>query len=223
MKKTSKLITVLLSLGTIIASTEQKLRIGVAIGIFFCVLAIANRDFELAQASAQVGSNIAIGVTANAPEADTANGSLMVAQSVSAANPYTSAQTAVTATIQYGLEWPGNGTVRRMLYWSNPFPIYDATYIFKVYPRKKTTGLYRYYTTFFWGNNGTFTWDAGNANTYYGMHPYPIPAPGGPGQWEISVYSNDFVTGNEVEWNRWYTQAIRVWRESTSITHHEFY
>jgi hypothetical protein len=35
---------------------------------------------------------------------------------------------------QFGLEWPGNGSVRRMLYWSNPFPIYPATYIFKVFP-----------------------------------------------------------------------------------------
>src|SRR3989449_1820672 len=91
-------------------------------------------------------------------------------------------------TLSYGLEWPGNGAVRRMLYWSNPFPIYDATYIFKVYPRKKTTGDNHYYTTFFWGNNGNFTWDTRDiANTYYGAHPYPIPAPLGPGQWEISV------------------------------------
>jgi len=82
----------------------------------------------------------------------------------------------------YGLEWPGDGSVRRMLYWHNPFPIYDATYIFKVYPRKKTSGPYRYYTTFFWGNDGSFTRDGGNANTYYGAHPYPIPAPSGPGQ-----------------------------------------
>jgi len=123
----------------------------------------------------------------------------------------------------YGLEWPGDGAVRRMLYWHDPFPIYDATYIFRVFPREKTTGDYRYYTTFFWGNDGTFIWDDGNANTYYGAHPYPIPAPGGPGQWEISVYCNDFVTGSEVEWDRWYTQAFRAWRESDSVTHHEFY
>jgi hypothetical protein len=129
---------------------------------------------------------------------------------------------AVTAT--YGLEWPGDGAVRRMLYWHNPFPIYDATYIFKVFPRKKTSGAYRYYTTFFWGNDGRFDWDTGNTgNTYYGAHPYPIPAPGGAGQWEISVASNDFTTGQEVEWNRWHTQVFRAWRESSSITHHEFY
>ena len=110
-----------------------------------------------------------------------------------------------------------------MLYWHNPFPIYDATYIFRVYPRKKTSDAYRYYTTFFWGNDGTFIWDGGNANTYYGAHPYPIPAPTGPGQWEISVYSNDYVTGSEVQWDRWYTQAFRAWRESPSITRQEFY
>jgi hypothetical protein len=110
-----------------------------------------------------------------------------------------------------------------MLYWHNPFPIYDATYVFKVYPRKKTSGSARYYTTFFWGNDGNFTWDGGGANTYYGAHPYPIPAPTGPGQWEISVFANDFVTGQEVEWDRWYTQVFRAWRESSTVTHHEFY
>jgi hypothetical protein len=135
---------------------------------------------------------------------------------------FLSANVAGAAT-EYGLEWPGNGAIRRMLYWHNPFPIYDATYIFKVYPRKKTN-QFAYYTTFFWGNDGTFTWDTNNeGNTYYGAHPYPIPAPSGPGQWEISVASNDFVTGSEVDWGRWHTQAFRAWRESASVTHHEFY
>jgi len=126
----------------------------------------------------------------------------------------------------FGLEWPGNGSVRRMLYWSNPFPIYPATYIFRVYPRKKivpTNSPTGYYTTFFWGNNGTFVWDSGGANTYYGMHPYPIPAPNGAGQWEISVESNDFVTGQAVAWDRWYTQAVRVRRINATTTEHEFY
>ncbi len=128
----------------------------------------------------------------------------------------------ITQTTQYGLEWPGDDAVRRMLFWNNPFPIYDATYIFKVYPRKKS-GSINYYTTFFWGNNGTFTWDGGKANTYYGAHPYPVPPPGGAGQWEIAVNGHDHVTGTEVEWDRWYTQAFRAWRESTTVTHHEFY
>src|SRR5262245_20593985 len=127
---------------------------------------------------------------------------------------------------QFGLDWDGSGSVRRMLYWANPLPIYDATYIFKVYPRRKTvptnspTG---YYTTFFWGNNGSFIWDGGSANTYYGAHPYPVPAPNGRGQWEVSVWSNDFVTGTEVVWDRWYQQAFRVRRVNATTTEHEFY
>jgi hypothetical protein len=130
---------------------------------------------------------------------------------------------------QFGLEWPGNGGVRRMLYWSNPFPIYPATYIFKVFPRKKIvpqnspTG---YYTTFFWGNNGSFIWNGGSANSYYGMHPYPALGSGPPngiGAWEISVDSNDFTTGQEVGWDRWYTQVIRVRRVNATTTEHEFY
>ncbi len=127
----------------------------------------------------------------------------------------------------FGLDFPGDDSARRMLYWHNPFPIYDATYIFKVYPRKKASSAYNtgYYTTFFWGNDGRFDWDTGpyRLNTYYGAHPYPVPSPDGPGQWEISVALDDFVTGSEVEWDRWYTQAFRAWRESASITHHEFY
>jgi chitodextrinase len=117
-----------------------------------------------------------------------------------------------------------------MLYWHNPFPIYDATYIFKVLPHKKVNETNaHYYTMFFWGNDGTFFWDNGNFNTYYGMHPYPSPSPFGTPLWEISVNGNDF-TNNAVtglpsipDWDRWHTQVVRVWRESPSITHHEFY
>jgi len=126
---------------------------------------------------------------------------------------------------KFGLEWHGDGATRRMLYWHNPFPIYDATYVFRVYPRKKTVPPHQtgYYTTFFWGNDGTCTWDNDFCNTYYGAHPYPVPPPNGPGQWEITVFANDHATGFEVEWDRWYTQAFRAWRESARITQHEFY
>jgi hypothetical protein len=135
-------------------------------------------------------------------------------------------------TGQFGLEWDGLGTSRRMLYWNNPPPIYPMTYLFKVFPRKKTftgecpgtrTG---YYTTFFWGNNGAFAWQGGNANTYYGMHPYPSLGSGPPcgfGSWEISVFSGDDTTGVEVSWDRWHQQAIRVRRTAVDTTEHEFY
>jgi hypothetical protein len=147
-----------------------------------------------------------------------------------------SATVTVTSTpsagTSYGLEWPGNGAVRRMLYWDNPFPIYDATYIFRVFPKGPKTGPNpTYWTTFFWGNNGTFTWDGGNANTYYGAHPYPFSGnTSSSGQnWEISVYGNDisFVSpngNNQVVWNRWYTQAFRAWKDVAANNYvHEFY
>lgn len=143
----------------------------------------------------------------------------------SANQTITVAVTPASTGTQFGLEWPGTGAVRRMLLWSAPFPIYDATYIFKVYPRKKivpASGPTGYYTTFFWGNNGDFSWN-GRPDSYYGAHPYPEPPPNGPGQWEVSVWSYDFLAGSEVVWGRWYTQAFRAWRESSSVTHHEFY
>lgn len=141
---------------------------------------------------------------------------------------------APASAAQYALEWDGTGSVRRALYWLNPFPIYDATYIFRVYPRVKTapTGFpNNYWTTFFWGNDGTFTWDTGSTpNTYYGAHPYPglgAGAPNGTQAWEISTNSSDILpdapNNVEVTWNRWYTQAFRAWRESSTVTHHEFY
>ena len=77
--------------------------------------------------------------------------------------------TTQAASPSFGLEWPGDGAVRRMLFWHNPFPIYDATYVFKVFPRKKvvpTNSPTGYYTTFFWGNNGLL---AGNWSTPGGV------------------------------------------------------
>lgn len=124
------------------------------------------------------------------------------------------------------LEWSGNlsTTLERRLVWADPFPIYPATYLFKVFPREKTSGSNpRYYTIFFWGNNGVFDWDGGSANTYYGAHPYPQPAPNGPGQWEISVFANDFLTGEEVEWDRWFNQAFRARETAGNNFEHEFY
>jgi hypothetical protein len=36
--------------------------------------------------------------------------------------------TTQAASPSFGRERPGDGAVRRMLFWHNPFPIYDATY-----------------------------------------------------------------------------------------------
>src|SRR5882672_10046856 len=102
---------------------------------------------------------------------------------------------APTGTI-YGLQWPGNGDVRRMLYWDNPFPIYDATYVFRVLPYAKVSESNpRYWTTFFWGNTDNndssgdtlFSWNNGRPDSYYGAHPYPNPPTMGDQKWECSV------------------------------------
>lgn len=144
------------------------------------------------------------------------------------------------AEVVTALDWDGAGNVRRMLYWDNPFPIYGSvdgvTYLFKVYPREITRHASvagdRHWTTFFWGNSddddtppSTFTWDSGAfiANTYYGAHPYPTTPPNATtSKWEISVGSVDPL-GADVTYDRWYTQAFRAWRQSSSITNHEFY
>lgn len=108
----------------------------------------------------------------------------------------------------------------------NPLAIYPATYIWRAYPRQQAG----YYTAFFWGNDdgqnnlNTFLWTSnGGADSYYGAHPYPNPPPGGTAHnWEISVVQAD-IQGAAVAYNRWYTQALRVWADSSGRKHHEFY
>jgi hypothetical protein len=100
----------------------------------------------------------------------------------------------------------------------NPLAIYPATYIWRAYPRQQNG----YYTAFFWGNDGPFLWDGGAPNTYYGAHPYPNPPPGGSvHNWEISVEGDDVQNG-AVVYNRWYTQALRVFSDGAG-KHHEYY
>ena len=115
----------------------------------------------------------------------------------------------------FGLEWPGDAhltNIRRMLLWSNPPPAFPMTYIFKVFPRKKTNN-HAYFTTFFWGTNGPFScnWN------YYGAHPYPVPAPSGPGRWESGSDCSDETAPGEVEWNRWFQQAVTAEQSGTHL------
>jgi len=127
-----------------------------------------------------------------------------------------------------GLDFQGNasttGTVRfRFLH---PLRIYPATYIWRAYPRQQAG----YYTAFFWGNDDgkndlrTFLWTRnGRADSYYGAHPYPDPHPDGrKHHWEIALEQDDYVNGLVV-YDRWYTQALRVWADPHGYKHHEFY
>jgi hypothetical protein len=125
------------------------------------------------------------------------------------------------ATQARGLDFPGSaatsGTIR--FRFTNPLAIYPATYIWKVRPRQQNG----YYTAFFWGNDGPFYWGPSSPDTYYGAHPYPQPAPNGSAhKWEISVYGLDVLSNEDVVYDRWYTQALRVWSDGSG-KHHEFY
>ncbi len=131
-------------------------------------------------------------------------------------------------SVNLGLDFPGsNGTINTMRFkFTNPLPAYPATYIWRAWPRQQNG----YYTAFFWGNDdgggtlNTFLWTSnGGADSYYGAHPYPdVPPDGSTHQWEISIEQQDFVNG-PVVYNRWYTQALRVWVGSDGRKHHEFY
>jgi hypothetical protein len=132
-----------------------------------------------------------------------------------------------------GLDFPGSAAVSTTMRFEflNPqnsgLPIYGpngsgVTYIWRAYPRQQAG----YYTAFFWGNSdGRFWWGPSGqetADTYYGAHPYPNPAPNGTNHnWEISVYGQDVVNGPLV-YNRWYTQVFQAWSDASG-KHHVFY
>lgn len=126
-----------------------------------------------------------------------------------------------------GLDFPGSSSVPTTMRFRylNPLPIYPATYIWRAYPRQQSG----YYTAFFWDNDDglgdlrTFLWKSnGGVDSYYGAHSYPDPPPyGSAHNWEISIEQQDFQNGRVV-YDRWYTQALRVWADSSG-KHHEFY
>jgi hypothetical protein len=141
----------------------------------------------------------------------------------------------VGKTTEYGLDFPGSAATEETIRFrfTKPLAIYPATYIWRVYVRSQP----EYYTTFFWGNDGPFQWDTKGylwwkrptSNSYYGAHPYPYPAPNyappggvGPRHWEIAVGSLDVLSDELVDYDRWYTQALRVWADGEG-KHHEFY
>jgi hypothetical protein len=137
-----------------------------------------------------------------------------------------SASSSTTVSVQggvaeAGLDFPGSaatsGTIR--FRFTNPLAIYPATYLWKFRPRQQNG----YYTTFFWGNDGSFLWGPTAPDSYYGAHPYPSPPPNGSAhKWEISVFGDDYLSSQDVVYDRWYTQALRVWSDGSG-KHHEFY
>jgi hypothetical protein len=147
--------------------------------------------------------------------------------------------TGVTGT-KTGLNFPSNGDSPSNAFvafqFRNPqdngLPIWGpngvgATYIWKYRPRQQAG----YYVTFWWSNNGSFLWNGGSPNSFYGAHPYPQG--GGTGTtahfWEIaSGYGGDYVTTRAgstktVVKDQWYTQALRVTRNANGTKTLVFY
>lgn len=134
-----------------------------------------------------------------------------------------------------GLDWDGTGTARRMLYWLTPPAMYPMTFLFKLFQRQQVGVADRYYTTFFWGNNGAFVWGAGYGRSYYGAHPYPETAGGlrdgtGDGKWEISASANDFTVKDDgvspaphISMNAWYAQAFRATDSGGGVFEHKYW
>lgn len=140
-----------------------------------------------------------------------------------------------STTINTGLDFPGSDGVTTTMRFkfghpeANNLAIYGpggagVTYIWRAYPRQQPG----YYTAFFWGNDdsqgtiNTFLWTNGQADSYYGAHPYPDNPPNGTThKWEISIEQADFVKG-PVVYDRWYTQVFRAWSDASG-KHHEFY
>jgi len=134
-----------------------------------------------------------------------------------------------------GLDFPGTSGTSIRFRWMNPqnigLPIYGpsgqgVTYVWRAYPRQKAS----YYTTFFWANDdgscnlNAWFWDNGAINSTYGAHPYPSPAPNGTTHfWEIAIEGQDIVNSSPIVYDRWYTQALRVWGAPGSPKHHEYY
>jgi hypothetical protein len=140
------------------------------------------------------------------------------------------APSAITGLDFPGSTWTPEGDCR--LTFHDPLPAYPATYLWECFPRRQKG----FYTTFFWGPDGSPGADGFYPDrTYYGAHPYPAPrgdwdafmeppelAPGEGHAWEIAVEGGDIV-GERVAYDRWYVQALRVRTEPSGRRFHEYF
>lgn len=90
-----------------------------------------------------------------------------------------------------------------------------VTYLWKIKPRQQSG----YYATFWWSNNGNFTWHNGASDSYYGAHPYPR---GGGNttaahDWELAgmIDGTDTIittagSAHPLVVDRWYSQALVI-------------
>ncbi|WP_341892057.1 hypothetical protein [Variovorax sp. YR752] len=90
-----------------------------------------------------------------------------------------------------------------------------VTYLWKIRPRQQNG----YYATFWWSNDGNFTWNNGSSDSYYGAHPYPRGGGASTAvhDWELAGmdYGTDTINtragiAHELEVDRWYSQALVI-------------
>jgi hypothetical protein len=151
--------------------------------------------------------------------------------SASAGSDSTSTSTS-TSGEQSGLDFPSNGDEPSDAFVAaqirdphlDGLPMWGpdgagTTWIWKILPRHQTG----YYVTFWWSaGDGSFLWDQGSPNSYYGGHPYPDSGNnrGTTHAWEIATdYGGDYRDTRlgygqykAVVYDQWYTQALRVTR-----------
>lgn len=138
------------------------------------------------------------------------------------------------------LDWDGDPAGRRAIVFTSgtsglPASHYPMTWLWKVFQRNQVSGVgdnTRYYTTFFYGNNGLFDWAGDYWFSYYGCHPYPSPTNTSNGKWELSFNASDYLGRGDnnddnsgapfVTNNQWYSQAL-VAQESGGNLEHKFY
>lgn len=129
--------------------------------------------------------------------------------------------------ITLGLDFPSNGEtsddIRFRFIGKNLMPMYPVTFIWRVKLRRQAG----YYTTFFWGPDGSFTGDS-----YYGCHPYPDGEYGlkhnsQTHKWELSINGEDYVRSanghsTQLGYEIWKTQVFVAY-EMGNKKIHEFY
>lgn len=145
------------------------------------------------------------------------------------------------ATADTGLDFPSNGDSPANAFvafqfdspQNNGLPLWGpsnqgATYLWKYRPRQQNG----YYVTFWW-SQGDGDWEA--IHGYYGGHPYPndgVSVPPlvnvGTHNWEIAINGEDYQrtragSNRPVIKGVWYTQALKVVRNSSSSKTLTFY
>jgi hypothetical protein len=121
-------------------------------------------------------------------------------------------------TIKFGWKPSWNSAV-------GPISPYPATVMYKGFPRDYGASNSKYWTAFFYGNNGTFTWSSGAGKCYYGAHPFPDAPEGTDTWWEIACDGADDTNGftTDVVYAQWNSCVFRCQQNGANWEHQFYY